>query len=112
MTKRQVAPPLLLVIVTLATFGLAKWHPFTPSAAPASATPGDATLGRQVFVVNCSGCHGMDARGGIGPALVARGLSASQVEAVVAGGRGVMPSALVEGQRAADVAAYVARIAQ
>jgi cytochrome c551 len=112
MTKRQVAPPLLLVTVTLATFGLAKWHPFTPSAAPATATAGDATRGRQVFVVNCSGCHGMDARGGIGPALVESGLSASEVEAVVAGGRGVMPSGLVEGQDAADVAAYVARIAQ
>jgi cytochrome c551 len=54
----------------------------------------------------------MDARGGIGPALVGSGLSASEVEAVVAGGRGVMPSGLVEGQDAADVAAYVARIAQ
>ena len=112
MTKRQVAPPLLLVTVTLATFGLAKWHPFTPSAAPATATAGDPTRGRQVFVVNCSGCHGMDAQGGIGPALEGSGLTASVVQAVVAGGRGVMPSGLVEGQDAADVAAYVARIAQ
>jgi cytochrome c551 len=79
---------------------------------PAAATAGDATRGRQVFVVNCSGCHGMDARGGIGPTLVGSGLSASEVEAVVAGGRRVMPSGLVEGQDAADVAAYVARIAQ
>lgn len=112
MTKRQIGPPLLLVTVTLATYGLAKWHPFTPSAAPAAAPAGDATHGRRVFVVNCAGCHGMDARGGVGPSLVASGLSAGEVAAVVAGGRGVMPSGLVAGQDAADVAAYVASIAE
>ena len=67
-------PPLLLVTVTLATFGLAKWHPFSPSAAPAASAAGDATHGREVFVVNCSGCHGMDATGGIGPSLHGTGL--------------------------------------
>ena len=110
MTKRQIGPPLLLVTVTLATFGLAKWHPLTPSAAPVTAIAGDATRGKQVFVVNCSGCHGMDADGGVGPSLHGTGLTAAGVEAIVAAGRGVMPSALVEGQDAADVAAYVASL--
>ena len=45
MTKRQVMPPLLLVTITLATFGVAKWHPFSPSAAPATSVAGDATHG-------------------------------------------------------------------
>ena len=110
MTKRQVAPPLLLVTVTLATFGLAKWHPFTPSAAPAAPAAGNATRGRQVFVVNCSGCHGMEATGGIGPSLHGIGLTAAEVEGIVASGRGVMPAGVVEGQDVADVAAYVASI--
>jgi mono/diheme cytochrome c family protein len=112
MTKRQVMPPLLLVTVTLATFGLAKWHPFSPAAAPAAPVAGDTTHGRDVFVVNCSGCHGMDATGGIGPTLHGIGLTAAEVAEIVASGRGVMPPAVVEGDDAADVAAYVASIAQ
>jgi len=112
MTKKQVLPPLLLVTVTLATFGLAKWHPFSPAAAPAASVAGDAGRGRQVFVVNCAGCHGMDATGGIGPSLHGIGLTAPDVEEIVASGRGVMPPGVVEGREAADVAAYVASIAQ
>jgi mono/diheme cytochrome c family protein len=112
MTKRQVMPPLLLVMVALATFGLAKWHPFSPSAAPAQPVTGDAVHGREVFVVNCSGCHGMDATGGIGPSLHGSGLTAAEVGAIVASGRGVMPAGVVKGQDAADVAAYVAGLAQ
>ena len=111
MTKRQLGPPLALVTVTLATVGLAKWHPFTPSTAANSAVPGDATRGRQVFVVTCSGCHGQDGTGGIGPSLHGIGLTAAQVETIVASGRGVMPAGLVKGQEAADVAAYVASLA-
>jgi mono/diheme cytochrome c family protein len=112
MTRRQVVPPLLLVTVTLATFGLAKWHPFSPSAAPAASVAGDAIHGREVFVVNCSGCHGMDATGGIGPSLHGLGLTVAAVEEIVASGRGVMPAGVVQGQDAADVAAYVAGIGQ
>lgn len=112
MTRRQVAPPVLLVAVTLATFGLAKWHPFSPSAAPAASAAGNATTGRKIFVVNCSGCHGVDARGGVGPSLHGIGLTAPEVEQIVATGRGVMPAGVVKGQDAADVAAYVARIAE
>ena len=112
MTKRQVMPPLLLVTVTLATFGLAKWHPFSPAAVPAASVAGDATRGRHVFVVNCAGCHGMDATGGIGPSLHGIGLTAADVGQIVASGRGVMPADVVTGQEAADVAAYVASISQ
>jgi mono/diheme cytochrome c family protein len=111
MTKRQIGPPLALVTITLATFGLAKWHPFMPSTAAAPGVAGDGTRGRQVFVVTCSGCHGHDATGGIGPSLHGIGLTATQVEAIVASGRGVMPAGLVKGQEAADVAAYVASLA-
>ena len=112
MTKRQAAPPLLLVTVTLATFGLAKWHPFSPAAAPAASVAGDAARGRHVFVVNCAGCHGMDATGGIGPSLHGIGLTAADIGQIVASGRGVMPADVVTGQDAADVAAYVASISQ
>ena len=52
-----------------------------------------------------------DPSGGIGPSLHGVGLTAAQVETIVASGRGVMPAGLVKGQEAADVAAYVASLA-
>ncbi|HEY7177603.1 MAG TPA: cytochrome c [Gaiella sp.] len=112
--RRLRAPVALLVVVTLATFGLAKWHPFSPSA-PAATSPagsGDPTRGARVFASTCAGCHGADAQGKVGPALRGSGLTAEEVAAVVASGRGVMPAGLVSGQQAADVAAYVATLSQ
>jgi mono/diheme cytochrome c family protein len=110
MTRKAIVPPLLLAAVTLATFGLAKWHPFSPATSPAAEATGDATRGATVFSVNCAGCHGADATGGVGPSLVGSGLTDTEVASVVAAGRGVMPPGLVEGQEAADVAAYVASL--
>jgi len=109
--RSPLGPLALLVVVAAATFGLAKWHPFSP-AAPAAAVSGDAARGKTVFARNCAGCHGADATGGVGPSLHDAGLTASEVEAIVASGRGVMPPGLVTGQPAADVAAYVATLSQ
>lgn len=111
MTKRQIVPPLALVAATLATVGLAKWHPFSPSTAAVTGMGAEATRGRQVFVTTCAGCHGADAAGGVGPSLHQTGLTAAEIGAIVAAGRGVMPAELVKGQEAADVATYVASLA-
>ena len=109
--RRRVAPPLLFLAVWGTTLGLAFWHPFTPAAATTPAVAGDANRGRTVFTANCSGCHGANAEGAVGPRLAGSGLSADAVTAVIAAGRGVMPAGIVGGQEAADVAAYVASIA-
>lgn len=109
--RRVVGPPLLLGAVVAGTLGLAFWHPFKPS--PSSVpVAGDPQRGKAVFAATCAGCHGADASGGVGPALAGSGLTASEVVAVVAAGRGVMPAGLVEGQDAADVASYVASLSQ
>jgi cytochrome c551 len=70
---------------------------------------GDTKRGAAVFATSCAGCHGADASGGVGPSL-ADGVPAATVLAVVETGKGVMPAGLVEGQDAADVAAYVASL--
>jgi mono/diheme cytochrome c family protein len=109
--RRVVGPPLLLIAVVVGTIGLALWHPFKPS--PSSApVAGDPPRGKAVFAASCAGCHGADASGGVGPALAGSGLTESEVVAVVAAGRGVMPAGLVGGQDAADVASYVASLSQ
>ena len=111
--RNPLVPFALLVVVAAVTFGLAVWHPFSPSA-PAGAAPssGDAKRGASVFAGTCAGCHGADASGGIGPALRDSGLTAADVAAVVATGRGTMPAALVSGRDLSDVAAYVATLSQ
>lgn len=110
---RRVAPVICLVGVVIATVGLAAWTPFAPSApAPSGGAPaGDVYRGETVFQANCAGCHGDGATGGVGPKLAGRAIPADIVIATVAAGRGAMPSGLVAGQDAADVAAYVASLA-
>jgi mono/diheme cytochrome c family protein len=109
----RLAPLVALVLVSLAVFGLAKWHPFSPSVPAAATAPtGNAARGAAIFATSCAGCHGADAMGGVGPALRGSGLTAAEVAAVVASGRGVMPAGIVTGQDAADVAAHVASIAK
>lgn len=89
------------------------------------ATGGDAGTGKQLFVAKCGGCHALaDAgtNGVVGPDLDdafrydrQQGYPDSTIEQVVrdqieiAGGR--MPANLYTGQRADDVAAYVASVA-
>ena len=102
---------MLFVGVSLVVYGLARWQPFEPGApAAAQAPPGDAVKGKAVFARACAVCHGASAEGGVGPALAGSGVEAGEVIAVVGAGRGVMPAGLVEGQEAADVAAYVSSI--
>lgn len=112
---RSPAGPLaLLAVVAAAAFGLALWHPFSPSAAaPAGTAPaGNASRGTTIFAASCAGCHGADATGGVGPALRGSALTATAVTAVIAAGQGAMPAGIVSGQDAADVAAHVAAIAK
>jgi cytochrome c551 len=109
--RSPAGPFALLAVVALVTFGLAQWHPFTPDA-PGAPGSGDPQRGSEVFAASCAGCHGADATGGAGPSLVDTGLTAVDVEAIVASGRGAMPPGVVEGQDAADVAAYVASLSQ
>ena len=99
------------MLVSAAVYGLARWQPFEPSAAPAAdVATGDAAAGEQVFARSCTVCHGPKAEGGVGPRLAGSGLTAETVAGVVASGRGIMPAGLVSGAEAADVAAYVASI--
>lgn len=102
----------LFVLVSLAVYGLARWQPFEPGAPSAAASAGgDPARGEVVFARSCAVCHGAQGReGGVGPKLVGAQLTATEVGAIVATGRGIMPAGVVTDGEAADVAAYVAQI--
>lgn len=107
-------PVLLFVYVSAMVFVLAKAHPFspaTPATSNAAVTLGDAYLGELAFQETCASCHGAGgAGGGIGPALTGTSLDIAAVKAQIETGSGTMPANLVDGQRLADVLAYVQQI--
>jgi mono/diheme cytochrome c family protein len=96
--------------IVVAVFALAQAQIFAPSAPAGPQFVGDADRGALVFQRECAGCHGAQADGGVGPALVETGLDPTEVAAVVEQGRGVMPAGIVTGQEQADVVAYVVSI--
>ena len=114
--RRLWQPVIVLACVSGAVFALAQAALFAPTqAASSGALPaGDTYRGETVFQQSCAGCHGAGGSGGsVGPKLAGSGLTAAAaaVATKVAAGGGVMPAALVSGQDAADVVAYVASIA-
>jgi mono/diheme cytochrome c family protein len=86
----------MAVLVTAAAFAILL---FTnePQKLPAVPATGTANAGRTIFATRCAGCHGADGGGGFGPALgggvvVERFPNVAAQEAVVANGRGSMPT--------------------
>jgi len=91
--------------------------PIPPSKMPTLKVPaGSAAAGASVFAANCESCHGAKGiGGGVGPRLVASGLSAGQVAYMVRNPQGVdkqsaMPKLTLTDKQVADVAAYVASL--
>jgi mono/diheme cytochrome c family protein len=108
-----VVPALLFVGVAGTVFTLAQLHPASPSAKPVAAGEvqlGDATAGAAVFRQTCSGCHGTNAEGGIGPRLAGAELTVAEAKAQIDNGGGTMPARLVTGAREEDVLAYLETI--
>lgn len=76
---------------------------------PALALTGDEVAGETVFANNCSGCHGGDATGGIGPDLttLVSGLSDEDIVLTIAEGSGNMGAVGIDDQEIADVLAWL-----
>jgi cytochrome c550 len=109
--RRIVLLPLLLFVAVSATaFTLAKLHLAKPKQSTAPVTLGDSSHGLVIFRQSCSGCHGMKAEGGVGPALAGAKITIEAARAQIENGGGIMPARLVSGQREDDVLAYLATI--
>jgi mono/diheme cytochrome c family protein len=107
-------PVLVFVYVSAMVFVLAKAHPFSPAAPTVSSTPvtlGDPYSGETAFQESCASCHGVGGSGGgIGPELAGRNLDLVLVKAQIETGSGAMPANLVDGEKLADVLAYIEQI--
>ena len=107
-----VVPALLLVGVTALVFTLAKWHPATPNATIAAGEVklGDPKRGASLYRATCSGCHGVNAEGGVGPRLAGANLTIARVKAQIDNGGGTMPAGLAAGRHEEDILAYIQSI--
>lgn len=100
----------MVAVVVVAAFIILLFvnEPAQPAPVPAAGT---AETGAAIFATRCASCHGADGGGSFGPALgagvaVGRFPDAADEVAVVANGRGSMPSfadSLTEEQIAAVV---------
>jgi alcohol dehydrogenase (cytochrome c) len=84
----------------------------TPAMSAATAAGGDPDLanGRTVFGSTCSFCHGEEGAGGHGGPPISHGLSRTEVQTIVGGGRNEMPAfgTMLSPEQLRDVAAHVA----
>ena len=63
-----------------------------------------------IFKETCGGCHGLQAEGGVGPRLAGAQITLAAAKTQIDNGGGIMPAALVSGQRESDVLAYLESI--
>jgi mono/diheme cytochrome c family protein len=84
----------LITAVTAAAFAILLFTNEPQKAAPVPKT--GAAAGEAIFATRCASCHGSDGGGGFGPTLAgvvtSRFPDPADQEAVVANGRGAMPS--------------------
>jgi mono/diheme cytochrome c family protein len=92
------------------------WHSLqesSPYIASVLAKKGDPTLGHAIFQINCSGCHGLDASGRVGPSLreiSKRKSPHSLIEQVTSGNTPPMPQFQPNPQEMADLLSYLATL--
>jgi mono/diheme cytochrome c family protein len=103
----------MLTCLSICLFTIVGWqalresNPYTTSVL---AKTGDPTLGHAIFQINCSGCHGLDASGRVGPSL--RDISKrksphSLIEQVTSGNTPPMPQFQPNPQEMADLLSYL-----
>ncbi len=84
-----------------------------PYAISVLARTGDPTTGHAIFQINCSGCHGLDASGRVGPSLreiSKRKSPHSLIEQVTSGNTPPMPQFQPNPQEMADLLSYLATL--
>jgi mono/diheme cytochrome c family protein len=101
---------LALSICLLAIVGWQSLRESNPYATSVLAKTGDPTLGHAIFQINCSGCHGLDASGRVGPSLreiSKRKSPHSLIEQVTSGNTPPMPQFQPNPQEMADLLSYL-----
>src|SRR5512135_1104462 len=84
--RRQITIGLVLTLVTVAALAIA-WatEPSRMAEAQDTANKAGVLAGRQIYVANCTPCHGTRGEGGVGPALNDKNVLTKGTNEVLAG---------------------------
>jgi mono/diheme cytochrome c family protein len=115
--KPSVNPGLLIVIllaallgVILTFVGVQRLQAADPYVKEVLALRGDVTQGQAIFLMNCSGCHGVKANGEVGPSLLKvseRRSQASIIHQVISGKTPPMPKFQASPAEMRDLLSYL-----
>jgi mono/diheme cytochrome c family protein len=106
----------IAIVLTIGFWAIFGWqalqesNPYTNSVLTKT---GDPVLGHAIFQINCSGCHGLDAGGRVGPSLweiSKRKSPHSLIEQVISGNTPPMPQFQPNPQEMADLLSYLASL--
>ena len=103
----------VLLIILLAIVGIHQWQLSDPYVRNVLSHPGDPVRGHAIFQMNCSGCHGLQADGRVGPSL--QGISKRKSEVglihqVTSGKTPPMPQFKPNPQDMADLLSYLEQL--
>ncbi|WP_066381437.1 MULTISPECIES: cytochrome c [unclassified Anabaena] len=100
----------ILLVVILGVFGVQMVQASDPYVKGVLALQGDPIQGHAIFQINCSGCHGLEADGRVGPSL--QGVSKRKsryglINQVISGKTPPMPKFQPSTQEMADLLSYL-----
>lgn len=103
----------VLLIVLLANLGFHQWQLQDPYVKNVLSLTGDPVRGHAIFQMNCSGCHGLQADGRVGPSL--QGVSKHKskiglIHQVTSGDTPPMPQFKPNPQDMADLLSYLEQL--
>ncbi len=107
---QQIVTSIVISVVVMVLVLSNLWQANSPYAQEVLALRGDATLGHAIFQMNCSGCHGLEAQGRVGPNLHAVAKRKSRpaiIEQVVSGSTPPMPQFHPSPQEMAALLSYL-----
>jgi len=100
----------ILIVALLVTVGVYQLRVADPYVRKVLALQGDAVQGHAIFQMNCSGCHGLEANGRVGPSLKSVSSRKSRVrliQQVTSGQTPPMPQFQPTHQEMADLLTYL-----
>jgi mono/diheme cytochrome c family protein len=108
---RPIATLLLVFLAAIAggLMGMYQFHP-DPYIQKVLSLSGNTTQGNAIFQMNCSGCHGFEANGKVGPnlhAVASRKSRQALIEQVISGKTPPMPQFQPSPQEMADLLSYL-----
>jgi mono/diheme cytochrome c family protein len=100
----------ILLATLLAIWGVHLFDVSDPYIKTVLSLNGDPVKGHAIFQMNCSGCHGIEGQGRVGPSLDAISKRKSRVnliQQVISGKTPPMPQFQPSGQAMADLLSYL-----